>query len=203
MQTFKTYPRRLYVPLAYLTLSVGFASPAFTQEKTIDKAATEAKKLMYQIVDKSDYTVNFKKGSSAVDQSSANSIKALLESLKDQLTGATIVVGAWSDRDFPLDQKVKLSAADGKLASSRADAVANYIKKLGVTTDVEKVNFAEQNTLFSKFFSLGSDAPEIKDAIQNGVSDSQKVAAVAKTMRDQGGAGKAVIVVRKEVTPVR
>lgn len=171
---------------------------AVSAEKTVDKAAVTTKELMYSVIDKSDYAISFKRGSAVVDQSSQNSLKALLQSLKGEMTGAEVVIGSWSDKEFPLNSEVKLTNDDAKLATARAENVEKLVKKLGVNNTVQVINFGEQNTLLSQLFKFGSDAPEVKDAIQNGATDSRKVAAVAKKMQDMGGASKVVLLVRRE-----
>lgn len=190
-----------------LPLCIGAASlwapVAAAEETVVDKTAVGAKELVYTVVDKSEYTVSFKKGSALVDQSAKNSLKALFKSLKGELKGADVVIGAWSDRDFPLDPEVKLSADDAKLAKARASNVEKAVKSLGVKNSIQLINFGEQNSLLSKMFKLGSDAPEVKDAVQTGTTDSRKVAAVAKRMHDNGGPEKAVVLIRREADPVR
>jgi hypothetical protein len=189
---------RNFLKLASLAILSLVSISAFSAETAVDKAAVTTKEAVYTVIDKSDYKVSFKNGSAVVDQSSKNSLKGLFRSLKGELIGAEIVIGAWSDKDFPLDPNTSLTANDAALAKARAESVERAIKKLGIQTKIQIINFGEQNTLLSNLFRLGSDAPEVKDAVQSGATDSRKIAAVSQHMKDKGGASKAVVLVRRE-----
>lgn len=171
-------------------------------ESTTDKMAVGVKEAAYSIVDKSAYTVNFDKNSTKMSQSSVNSLKALFNSLEGELRGAQVMVGSWSDKKFPIDANVKLSEHDSKLAKERADKVADAIKKLGVTSNIQTINFGEQNNFLEKMFKAPADGPEVKEALQTGTTDSRRIAAVAKRMQDDGGPGKVVVMVLRETSAV-
>lgn len=166
-------------------------------KETAEKINIKVKEAYYTVVDKTTYTVDFKKGSSTVSKSAKNSLKALFTSLKGELAGGEIVVAGWSDKEFPLNPDTKLTSADTKLAADRIANVQKVIKDLGLETPIQTINLGEQNTLLGKLFS--STEQQVKDLIQQGETDSRKVAAITKTLKSDGGPQKAVVLVRRLV----
>ena len=181
-----------------LVLATGFTfSGNVLAQTTSDKIDVKVKEAFYTVVDKTNYTVDFKKGSSAVSKSAQNSLKALFTSLKGELAGGDIVIAGWSDKDFPLNPDTKLTDGDKKLAAARIENVQKVVKNLGLANDIQTVNLGEQNTLLGKLFS--STEQQVKDQIQQGETDSRKVAAITKTLKSDGGPHKVVVLVRRLV----
>ena len=180
---------------ALLVLGLAFTPALKAEESTAQKIDVKVKQTLYTIVDKTTYTVDFKKGSSVVSQSARNSFKALFKSLKGELAGGEIVVAGWSDQAFPTNPDVKLSAADEKLATARIDNVKKVIKELGLKNTIDTVNLAKQNSILEKLFSGNEE--QVKEVMQNGETDSRKVAAISKKLQSDGGPQKVVVMVRR------
>lgn len=187
----KTTTRALFV----LTALCVNPTMIHAEESTTQKIDVKVKQAYYTVVDKTEYTVDFKNGSSVVSQSARNSLKALFKSLKGELAGGEIVIAGWSDRDFPESPNTKLSDADGKLAAARVDNVKAVIQGLGLKNDIQTLNMGQQNSLLEKLFS-GSEE-QVKEVMQNGETDSRKTAAISKSLKSNGGARKVVVLVRR------
>lgn len=183
---------RALIVLAGLSLSPALKA---ADSPTGQKIDVKVKQALYTIVDKTNYTVDFKKGSSTVSQSARNSFKALFNSLKGELVGGEIVVAGWSDRDFPMNPNVKLSAADAKLAEARINNVKKVIKELGLENTIQTINLGEQNSLLEKLFAGNEE--QVKETMQNGETDSRKIAAISNKLRSDGGPQKVVVLVRR------
>lgn len=177
--------------------SLAFTPALKAEESAAQKIDVKVKQALYTIVDKTTYTVDFKKGSSTVSQSARNSFKALFKSLKGELVGGEIVVAGWSDRDFPTNPNVKLSAEDETLAAARIDSVKKVIKELGLKNTIDTVNLGKQNSLLEKLFSGNEE--QVKEVMQNGETDSRKVAAISRKLQSDGGPQKVVVMVRRMI----
>lgn len=178
-----------------ITAGLAFTPVLRAEESTTQKIDVKVKQTLYTIVDKTTYTVDFKKGSSAVSKNARNSFKALFNSLKGELADGEIVVAGWSDHDFPTNPDAKLSAEDERLASARIDNVKKVVKELGLKNNIATINLGKQNTILEKLFSGNEE--QVKDVMQNGETDSRKIAAISKKLQSDGGPRKVVVMVRR------
>ena len=177
------------------TVALGAAYPlsgALAAGKT-QSTWQELKTKLFETFDKQTVTVNFKTGSSAVDESELSDLKALVAANKHEAKIDRVIVAAWADKDYPTEKGAKLSAAEVKLGDGRAARVKELLHKLGVA-NVDAYTMAEQPNWIQKAFNL-SDAKIKGQGVAKDAEDNY-VQEVGKKLRDKGGPGKAVVYVR-------
>ena len=178
------------VAVAMISISANTAWAA-TIGDAANKVEEKTKVMMNDVRDKRDVAAHFDRGSAVLSDDAKSSIKALVEGLDvDQRSGKVMVV-AWSDKDFPAARSDVTTKTDQKLADDRAGAVKAYLHQLGADRHVTTVNMAQKDNVLARVFD--AETSKVKETYKKGVTDSKELADNVKTLKDDGGPGKVVV----------
>lgn len=197
----------------HLPLCVGLAlaANAFAADDTVGESAKKAGESamtgVMGAMEKNTVEVDFEKGSAKLSDMEVTELRSLIKAARDNGKIEKIYVGAWADKSFSEGKAADYSDADKNLAKERAKAVEKVLDEVGAK-DVEVVNLADKPNWFAQ--TLGTEDSKIKDTVAgkdvtkgksaDDVSkEDREMAAVGKTMKSEGGASKAVVVVQPEV----
>ena len=164
-------------------------------ETTVQGVIQGAKTKVFDAFDKESVTVDFATGSAEVTVAEQKDLTALIAAAKSDGKIQAVVVASWSDAEYPATKGESLPQAAKDLAAARNANLTRVIKTLGVTT-IQSYAMTEQPSWIAKTFNT-QDAKvkgegEIKDA------EDHLAAEIGKSLRDKGGPGKAVVLVRRE-----
>src|SRR5690606_38329831 len=106
----------------------------------------------------------------------------------------TVVVAAWSDREFPESKDKTLSDADRKLADKRAESVKTALRNMGLAK-IETHSMAEHPGWLARTFNTKDAQLKGEGKVKN--SDDLVVAELGKKLREEGGPGKVVVFLRR------
>jgi hypothetical protein len=138
--------------------------------------------------------VEFAFGQSTVTDKEKGNLRSLADSVRNDLNLKEIVIAAWSDKEYPVEESLKLMPSDRRLADNRASEVRAVLLRAGISyTKISTHSMAVHPGWLAKTFHF-------KDAILKGdvaikTSDDRIVASVGKQLRDKGGPGKVVAVI--------
>lgn len=196
-----------------LPLCVGLALAAngFAADDSVKasakKAGESAMTSAMGAMDKTAVEVDFDKGSTKLSEADVTQLRSLIKSAQENGKIEKVYVGAWADKAFAEGKNVEYTDADKKLAKERAKAVKDVLDEVG-TRDVEVVNLADKPGWFAH--TMGTEEAKIKDTVAgksptaNKAADDiskedREMAAIGQTMKQEGGASKAVVVVQPKV----
>lgn len=160
--------------------------------------ASEPATTMRQIKRGQDYaTIEFKKGSSDITESSKKSLKSMIDAARSRGEIDQLHVAVFADKAFPAGANAKdLPDADRTLVQNRIDAIDKYVKDGLNVSGIESYNMAERSNWFARAFDT-KDA-ELKSLFsQQGAPadvDPQELSVVKK----EGGPSKAVVLLEME-----
>ncbi len=160
---------------------------------TVGKVVQDAKTKVFELLDKKHVTVNFKNSSATLEQSEIDELKTLLEANKGQGAIERVIVATWADKEYPAGKGEKLSEADRKLADQRAEGIKKALTSLGITK-VDTYSMAEHPSWISKAFNSEQAKVKGEGAVKS--ADDQLASEIGQKMRDKGGPGTAVVLVR-------
>ena len=184
-----------------LTLSSQGAQIARAADTETIKEAVRAK--VYEITGKDSAVVPFEKGSAKVAESDKEALKGMIKAVKGTGAIKETLVLAYSDLDYPRDQKGDLPDKSRKLAMARGSAVKELLREYGAT-NVSVHNMAKKASWLERTF-VTSDA-QLKGEAESKKSPASADNAFYESLGDHlktyGGAGKVVVVVRHEQTPL-
>lgn len=160
----------------------------------VSAAVDEAKSKIFQWLDKEHVTLNFKNGSTTLEQSELDELKTLVDASKNKAAIEKVMVATWSDKEYPAGQGEKLAEADTKLAEQRAETIKKALSGLGVAK-VETYSMAEHPNWISKAFN--SEQAKVKGEGTVKSADDQLASEIGKKLRENGGPGTAVVLVRR------
>lgn len=183
------------IAVALTTALTAGAAYAESASSAVKGAVQNVKTELFDIMNKETVTVNFKDGSSVVDQGEVNDLKALLTSNKREGKIDSLIIAAWSDKDYPAGQGETLSDADRKLADQRADAVKKTLTSLGAGK-VDSYSMAEHPSWIAKTFNTQDAKVKGEGAVKD--ADDNLTAQIGKQLKDKGGPGTVVVLVRRE-----
>lgn len=142
-------------------------------------------------------SVNFIKGGSALTEAETLNLKALYERASNLGPVARILVVAWADKEG-LKSNEKATEAQIVLAQKRAEVVKDVLVGLS-QRHVESVNMAKDAGWIAKTFH--TKEAEIKDAVKFPSAANETRKALATLLLQQGGLGKAVVILELEPKP--
>jgi len=189
--------KRIWSVAAVAMISIS-ASTAWAASvgSAANKVEEKTKEMINDARDKSDVAAHFDRGSAVLSDGAKTSIKALVQSLDaDQRSGKVMVV-AWSDKNFPAAESQVTTKTDQKLADDRADAVKTYLHELGADRRVTTVNMAQKDNILARVFDIKTS--KVKETYKKGVTDSKELADTVKTLKDDGGPGKVVVLFEQD-----
>lgn len=164
-------------------------------ETTVQGVIQDAKTKVFEAFNKESVTVDFTAGKSEVTAAEQKDLTALITAAQSDGKIKEVIVASWSDVEYPATKGESLPQAAKDLATARNTNLSRVIKTLGVAT-VTTYTMTEQPNWIEKAFNT-KDAKvkgegDVKDA------DDNLAAEIGKTLRDKGGPGKAVVLVRRE-----
>ncbi len=184
--------------IATVLLTAGFTCPAVlfaAADNTEPSAAQDLKSKFYELLGKDTASISFTAGSATVSEGERKNLAAVVAAVRADANIATAIVAAWSDKNYPESEGQELSKADRKLAYDRAKATEKVLQGLGVKS-VEIHSMAERPTWLGKLFNT-EDAKLKGEGVLRDAND-QLDHDIGKILRNNGGPGRAVVVVRRE-----
>lgn len=139
-------------------------------------------------------SVNFIKGGSALSEAETLNLKALYEKSGRNAPVERILVVAWADKEG-LKSEDKANASQVSLAQKRAEVIKQLMGDLS-NKPVLSYNMAKDAGWIAKTFHT-RDA-ELKDALKFPDAADEQNRALAEILQQQGGLGKAVVILQKE-----
>ena len=180
---------------AVLLLLAGLTSaqaPVFAQGTS---AGSDTRVQYYEFLGKDTATVAFASGSSTVEPGEQKNLTDVVTAVRNGAVIASAMVAGWADQDYPVNKGQSLSKAQRKLADARIAAVKKELEKVAVPK-IETHTMAKQPTWLSKVFhtedSVVKGEGKIKDA------NDQLTAELGKILKDKGGPGKVVVIIRRQ-----
>lgn len=128
--------------------------------RRLDKRTDNMNKKVAGVAEAADYIeVKFNAGSATLTAETKAQLDGLIAAASKRGELDEIKVLAWSDREYPANENVKLPSAQRSLADKRAEAVEEYIDnlKLQDDVDVDKYNMAHRPGFVARVFNT-SDA---------------------------------------------
>lgn len=141
--------------------------------------------------------ISFAPGEFRVAHGDMEKLRALVLSNKADHGVEKLIVAAWSDMEFP-DAHTQLSEGQHRLAASRANAIVNVLIELKAG-GVDTYNMARRPGWLARL--ARSEETRVKTFL-DGASADAVTTAVGATLKDQGGPGKAVVIVKRVSTAV-
>ena len=126
--------------------------------RRLDKRTDNMNKKVAGVAEASDYIeVKFNQGSATLTAETKAQLDGLIAAASKRGELDEIKVLAWSDREYPANEKVKLPSSQRTLADKRAEAVEDYIDnlKLEDSVDVDKYNMAHRPGFVARVFNTG------------------------------------------------
>ena len=158
-----------------------------------ENAAISATKGAFDAVDKNDLSITFENGTRYLTKGQEIELSALVKSLDKRPERLKLTVAAWANADYPSNPSERLSSEAENLADLRLTEVKNYLHGLAKFSKTETVNMAKRANSFERFFD--TDESQVKAAIKGVEAKRPWIAYEAKTLREKGGAGKAVVII--------
>lgn len=155
---------------------------------------SEASPLL-ELMERNTVTVSFARDSAILSDVNKGALNALLGGRDQGLRGSKAAVAAWSDQAFPGEGE-KLARRDVELARERADAVVEHLRTLSRYREVEVVNMARREGLFSRFIS--TKAAKVQAAFEGEGGPHPWARHEAAIFQSHGAPGKAVVIVYDE-----
>ncbi len=158
--------------------------PVTEAQRRLDKRTDAMNKEVAKEAEAADYVeVKFNKGSDQLTAETKAQIDGLIAAARKRGDLDEIKVLAWSDREYPANEKVKLPSSQKILADKRAEAVSDYIDNLKLEggVDVDKYNMAYRPGFVARVFNT-SDARFKKTLVAAGLpttADDPKISAKA------------------------
>jgi hypothetical protein len=163
---------------------------AFAENNTVKKMQTK----VYDLMDKDITTIRFEKGSTNLTENEKNSLKAVVQAVRDDSDIEKVIVASWADENLPKSTDTKLSKEAKDLADKRNDNIKKVLKDLGAK-DVETHSMAEQPTWIGKTF--GTEDAQIKESLAGKNVKETEPKNIANVLENRGGASKAVVIVKR------
>ena len=173
-----------------LALVAGYAQ-AQTAAPAVQVGEGRIQYKVYEILDKDMTSINFDNASNKLTAAELQKLSNFVATTKNEAKLDTILVAAWSDKDYP--STGKLSSAEQKLAGRRADAVKAALKKAGASS-VSTYNMTERPNWLQKVFS--TKTAEVKGGARTHALTNDVVESLGKRLRSDGGPGKVVVVAK-------
>lgn len=178
-----------------LALGLGCLTGVHAQTPRDGVAADVAEYDVYlkDLMDNKITTITFEKNDLRLSSDAKESLTALAKATKGNKNVDALVVAAWSDANYPAAKGQQLSDANRKLADARKDEIERFLKKAGAN-DVSAYSMAEQPSWISKTFN--TEGALIKNKGRKLTDESKLEAAIGQRIRDAGGPGKGVVVIK-------
>jgi hypothetical protein len=190
--------KSIYLGAASLLLGL---APLVAHGANLSDAKSTVQQKLYEITGKDTAVLSFPAGATRLTSGDETTLKSLLNAVREGGPVKEILVMAYSDQAYPHNQKDDLSAAARDLADARGDAVKKGLENLGAE-HVKVHNMAKKAGWFEKTF-VTTDAQLKREAVEKPSHtdlDDEFYQALGQRLKTEGGAGKAVVVIRREGT---
>jgi len=189
---------KLSAYLLFVAASFGSWTPGPAMaEPSMSAAVQDVRTKVYELFGKDTATVSFESGRANISEEERRNLAAVVSAVRADATIASAVVGAWSDKDFPGNKGQQLSTSERRLADERVAAVKDLLINLGVSS-FETYTMAESVSWMGRLFN--TDDAKVKGEGRLGDANDQVAAEIGRVLRDKGGPGKAVVIIRRAGT---
>jgi len=169
------------------------AGPVFATTN-VQEAAQGVQTKTYEMLGKDTTTVSFESSSSDLSDWEKSNLRSVVEAAKRDQKVEKVIVAAWSDEDYPASDQKELSDSAKELADERAKAIETALEEYGAD-NVEVHSMAERPNWFADTFNLRS-AQIKRGTAAEGAAQDEQANKIGETLRNKGGPGKAVVIVR-------
>ncbi len=144
--------------------------------------------------------ISFKKGSADISEADRVKLRSLIKKSQQDGKISKVVVATYADKAFRDTKNNTYTDAEKDLAKKRADILEKALEEAGAN-NVDTYNMAEKTTWFEK--NLNLEDAKVKQAAKGSEptqkdSEDRRLAAIGKTLKKEGGASRAVIIVEHE-----
>ena len=164
-------------------------------EPVADFTVQDIKVKTYEILGKDTATVSFAPGSSDLSESEKKNLAAVVNAVRNNANISSAIVAGWSDLDYPQTKGLKLGKAERTLAEARIKKVKSALIDLDVKL-VTTHSMAEHPSWLGKL--LNTEDTKLKGEGKITDANDHLTEAIGKIMRENGGPGKVVVIVRRQ-----
>lgn len=178
-----------------------FAFNALASEDSVKADVRKAEESVltktYDILDKNVLEISFNKGSANLSEGDRVKLRSLVKSAREDGKIGKVVVAAYADKAYRDTANNTYTDAEKDLAKKRADNLEKALDEMDAG-DVTTYNMAEKPNWFEK--NLETDEAKVKQAAKGSQteqkdSEGQRLTAIGKTLKKEGGASKAVVII--------
>ena len=186
---------KLSIVSIFLAASLGsLPMSQVSADTTVSAAVQDVKTRFYEIFGKDTVTVAFVSGSSVLSENERKNLMAAVAALRNDSRLSSAIVAAWSDKEYPATKGQHLSKSDNHLADARNSVIKKSLSSLGVKS-IETHTMAQHPSWIGKLFNT-DDAKMKGEGVVNDSHD-QLINEMGQVLRDKGGPGKAVVILRR------
>jgi hypothetical protein len=153
---------------------------------------------LFEATSKNLLVVHFDANKADVADSERLKIQHAVNVVKNEGTIKSVLVAAWSDKDYPQTKDEMLTRDDEHLAKVRANAVKQVLQDAKVGANVRTFSMAVYPSWLARIFR--TDEAKLKQAVPASLGgrsrDDLALEYYGKMLRDRGGPTTAVIVIR-------
>ena len=150
---------------------------------------------LLDVMERNAVTVSFAEDSTLLSEANKGALNTLVGGRDQTFRGSKASVAAWSDRAFP-PAGSKLPRRDVELARDRAAAVVAHLRTLSRYHDIQVVNMAKREGVFSRF--LATEVAKVKAAFDGDSGAPEWARSEAQMFKTHGAPGRAVVIVYDE-----
>lgn len=181
--------------ILFATTGLGTVPAAVAAPETpVSTAIQDIKTKVYELLGKHTATVSFEPGKSTLSAGERQNLAAVVAAVRQDATIGSAIVAAWSDQEYPASKDQSLAKAERQLADARLASVREALTNLGVSS-VETHSMAEHPSWFSRL--MNTEDTKVKGEGKVKDANDEMIMEIGKLLRDRGGPGKAVVLIRR------
>ncbi|MCX6124064.1 MAG: hypothetical protein NTV34_04855 [Proteobacteria bacterium] len=173
------------------------ASAARAQNTNTTKESIQ--QTFYELTGKDTATLKFEKGSSKLSAANEAELKTMFNAVRDNAKVKEIMVLAYSDLDYPANQKSDLPNRSKVLADKRGKTVSSKLQEFGALK-LKIISMATKSSWFDKAFVTKEAQVKQEAVAKQGDADFDDVfyEALGARLRTSGGPGSVIVVIRHD-----
>ena len=183
------------IAMIFVTILSNTAPTVVFSQTSASSVIEDIKTKSYEIIGKDTVTASFSPGSAELTESDRKNISAVVAAVRNNAVIESAIVAGWADHEYPATKGQQLGKSERELANARIEKVKNVLFDLGIKP-VEAHSMAEKPTMLGSLFNTEDSKLKGVGKIRN-VEDEQ-TAAIGRILRDNGGPGKVVVIVRRK-----
>lgn len=152
-----------------------------------EKAMTSA----FDAMDKDFVVVDFASGQVVLTELQKEKLKALVNSSDVDKQRLQVIVSAWSDKSFPVENAADQTGNDRQLAQQRLDVIRSFLLTNNSDLTIDSHNMAKRTGVIGRLFNT-QDA-KLKESVAGQPVSDPNMAKAAEVLRDNGGPSRAVV----------